>query len=88
LVDKTDGKWQIAAHEILLNNTAVANTIRENKMNQLKNVIYTYRSSGMTLLEDDLLRLVCEWKISVETALFNANDRQALKRELTERGFL
>jgi Tfp pilus assembly pilus retraction ATPase PilT len=50
----------IPAHEVLLNNAAVENTIRENKLNQLKNVMYTYRSSGMLLLEDDLVRLVME----------------------------
>jgi Tfp pilus assembly pilus retraction ATPase PilT len=51
-------------------------------MNQLRNVMYTYRTSGMCLLEDDLLRLVKEWKITSEMAMFNANDRAALKREL------
>lgn len=65
----------VPVHEILLNNTAVENTIRENKMNQLRNVMYTYRTVGMQLLEDDLLRLVKEGKISAEMAMFNANDR-------------
>jgi len=46
--------------------------------------MYTYRTSGMCLLEDDLLRLVREWRITSEMAMFNANDRAALKRELTE----
>lgn len=84
LIKKTDWKWVVTAHEILLNNTAVENTIRENKMNQLKNVMYTYRSSWMCLLEDDLLRLVVEWEISPEVAMFNANDRDAMKRWLSE----
>jgi twitching motility protein PilT len=75
----------IPAHEVLLNNPAVENTIRENKLNQLKNVMYTYRSSGMLLLEDDLVRLVMEGKISVEMAMFYANDRDALKRELEQK---
>ncbi|MBR4634628.1 hypothetical protein IKO50_06950 [bacterium] len=74
----------VPAHEILLNNKAVENTIRENKMNQLRNVMYTYRTSGMCLLEDDLLHLVKTKKITPEMALFNANDRATLKRELTE----
>jgi Tfp pilus assembly pilus retraction ATPase PilT len=74
----------IPAHEILLNNKAVENTIRENKMNQLRNVMYTYRANGMCLLEDDLVRLVKNNKISPEMAMFNANDRDALKRELVE----
>jgi twitching motility protein PilT len=72
----------IPAHEVLLNNSAVENTIRENKLNQLKNVMYTYRSAGMLLLEDDLVRLVMEGKISVEQAMFYANDKDSLKREL------
>jgi twitching motility protein PilT len=72
----------IPAHEVLLNNSAVENTIRENKLNQLKNVMYTYRSSGMLLLEDDLVRLVMEGKITVDMAMFYANDKDALKREL------
>jgi twitching motility protein PilT len=78
----------VPAHEILLNNKAVENTIRENKMNQLRNVMYTYRSSGMCLLEDSLIDLVKMKKITPEMAMFNANDRSTLKRELTENGLI
>ena len=88
LLKTKDWNWMIPAHEILLNNTAVENTVRENKMNQLRNVMYTYRSVWMGLLEDDLVRLVAEWKITTEQALFNANDRSMVKRELTERWLL
>ena len=82
LIRTADGKWMIPAHEVLLNNSAVENTIRENKLNQLKNVMYTYRSSWMLLLEDDLVRLVMQGKISVDMAMFYANDKDSLKREL------
>ena len=78
----------VPAHEILLNNKAVENTIRENKMNQLRNVMYTYRNSGMCLLEDNLVDLVKLKKITPEMAMFNANDRSTLKRELTENGLI
>ena len=88
LIKTWDGEWMVPVHEILLNNTAVSNVIRENKMNQLRNVMYTYRDSGMQLLEDGLLNLVKEWKISAEMAIFNANDRWALKRELMENGLM
>lgn len=84
LLKTVDWTWMVPAHEILLNNKAVENTIRENKMNQLRNVMYTYRWAGMTLLEDDLLRLVKLKKITPEMAMFNANDRSTLKRELSE----
>jgi len=88
LIRVVDWKWMVPVHEILLNNKAVENTIRENKMNQLRNVMYTYRNSWMCLLEDDLIRLVKSKKITPEMALFNANDRAALKRELTENGLI
>jgi len=88
LIKLADWKWMVPAHEILLNNKAVENTIRENKMNQLRNVMYTYRTSWMCLLEDDLVRLVRRWKITAEMAMFNANDRAALKRELEEAGLV
>ena len=88
LLRTVDWKWMMPAHEILLNNKAVENTIRENKMNQLRNVMYTYRASGMCLLEDDLVRLVKNRKITPEMAMFNANDRGTLKRELTENGLI
>ena len=88
LIKTGNGAWMVPVHEILLNNTAVSNVIRENKMNQLRNVMYTYRDSGMQLLEDGLLNLVKEWKISAEMAIFNANDRWTLKRELIENGLM
>lgn len=88
LIRTVDGKWMVPAHEILLNNKAVENTIRENKMNQLRNVMYTYRNNGMCLLEDSLIHLVQKWKITPDMAMFNANDRAALKRELMENGFI
>lgn len=88
LIRTTDWKGMVPAHEILLNNKAVENTIRENKMNQLRNVMYTYRNNGMCLLEDGLLHLVKKWKITPDMAMSNANDRAALKRELMENGFI
>jgi Tfp pilus assembly pilus retraction ATPase PilT len=88
LLRTVDWKWMVPAHEILLNNKVVENTIRENKMNQLRNVMYTYRTSWMCLLEDNLLHLVKSWKITAEMAMFNANDRGALKRELSENGLI
>lgn len=88
LIRLENWQWMVPAHEILLNNKAVENTIRENKMNQLRNVMYTYRTSWMCLLEDDLVRLVRKWKITPEMAMFNANDRATLKRELEEGGLI
>jgi twitching motility protein PilT len=43
LVKRAKGHGVVAVHEILLNNTPVANTIRDNKLNQIDNVIFTNR---------------------------------------------
>lgn len=78
----------VPAHEILLNNTAVSNTIRENKLNQLKNVMYTNRNNGMQIFEDNLAQLVEANLITAEQALAVANDQDHLKRELMSKGII
>jgi twitching motility protein PilT len=88
LIRTKDGQGMVPAHEILLNNTAVENTIRENKLNQIKNVMYTNRNIGMQLLEDDLVRLVEEGKISPDAAMANANDHAHVQRELQAKSLL
>lgn len=75
LLKKKDGKWMIPAHEIALNNTALENAIRDNKLNQVDNVIFTNRWAGMQLMDDDLVRLVAEDKIDINTAIENSRDR-------------
>ncbi len=60
---------RIAAREIMLNNSAVANLIREDKVVQLKNVIETSSSEGMICLDHDLRRLYNEGLITKEVAL-------------------
>ncbi len=88
LIRTIDGKGMVPAHEILLNNTAVSNTIRENKLNQLKNVMYTNRNNGMQIFEDNLAQLVEANLITVEKALSVANDQDHLKRELMSKGII
>ncbi|MBQ7074715.1 hypothetical protein IJM86_06850 [bacterium] len=88
LIRTIDGKGMVPAHEILLNNTAVSNTIRENKLNQLKNVMYTNRNNGMQIFEDNLAQLVEANLITAEQALAVTNDQDHLKRELVSKGLI
>ena len=76
------------AQEVLLNTTAVANVIRENKLNQLKSVMYTNRVSGMQLMEESLLILIEKGMIGIDQALEAANKPDYIKRELINRGLL
>ena len=62
------GGGLVATREILVNTPAVANLIRENKVEQIKNVIQTGAQVGMVSYVQDMKRLVKEGLISEETA--------------------
>ncbi len=69
LLPLQNGKGMTIATEILINNEAVSNQIRENKLHLLVNTIQSNMALGMHTMDADLKRLVKEWKISRETAL-------------------
>lgn len=66
-LEKVEG--MVMATEVLINNDAVSNQIREGKLHQMVNTIQSNGIVGMHTLDSDLKRLVDEWKISRETAL-------------------
>ncbi len=72
------GEGRIAAREILLNNPAVANLIRENKIAQIKTVIQTSSDTGMITMDQDIKRLYKKNIISKETAIGNMIDSRTL----------
>lgn len=57
-----------AAREILVNNFAVANLIRENEAAQINNVLQTSAHEGMTTMAQDLKRLIAAGMIDSRTA--------------------
>lgn len=62
------GGGRISAKEIMINNSAVANLIRENKSAQINTVIQTSAGLGMFTLAQDLRRMVKEGLITEEVA--------------------
>ena len=68
LVPRATG-GRVAAYEILLGTSAVANLIRENKVRQLRNIIATGQREGMMVLEQSLAQLVNQQIITYEAAL-------------------
>ncbi|NQU78078.1 type IV pilus twitching motility protein PilT [Candidatus Falkowbacteria bacterium] len=68
LLPKKEG-GRIAAREILMNNAAVANLIRENKIAQIKSVIQTSAKEGMITIDQDLKRLYKEGVVTKEAAV-------------------
>lgn len=68
LLTRAEG-GRVAAREILLNNAAVSNLIRENKIAQIKSVIQTNAGEGMMTAEQHIKRLLHDGAISKEVAL-------------------
>jgi len=63
--------------EVMFNNSAVSNLIRENKIHEIPSVIETSRNEGMIPFNLSLAELVKQGKITRETALkhsFNSKD--------------
>ena len=63
------GGGRVAAHEIMICNSAIKNLIRENKVAQMYSTIQTSASVGMITMDTSLNRLVLDNVIDRETAL-------------------
>ena len=72
------GGGRIAAREVLINNPAIANLIRENKIAQIKTVIQTAADIGMNTMDQDIKRLFQQNAISKEAAIANMIDPRSL----------
>lgn len=68
--------------EIMVVNPAIQNMIREGKIHQMDNVIFSGAAAGMRTMDSDILRLYQEGKITKETALTYAVNSETLGRKL------
>jgi twitching motility protein PilT len=73
LIPRVDGT-RIAVHETLVNNTAVSNLIRENKTNQIQNVLYSSPDEHMNTLDQELKWLMNEGFITADVAKAHARN--------------
>lgn len=67
LLKKADGSGRVAAFEVMVNNNAIANMIRENKIFQIDQALQTGRSYGMMTMEDSLKELLMMGVINEES---------------------
>lgn len=58
LLKKADGKGRVAAHEIMINNNAIQNLIREAKTFQIKSTMQTSTGIGMQTMENAVEKLL------------------------------
>ena len=78
LIPRAQG-GRVAACEIMVANSAVRNTIREQKTHQLLNIIQTSASEGMISMDKVLAELVSKGEITIDNALAWATDPKAFK---------
>jgi twitching motility protein PilT len=68
LLPTSDNTSRVPGLEILINTSAVAANIREDKIHMLDNIIQTGEEYGMILFEKYLTKLYTQGKISRDTA--------------------
>jgi twitching motility protein PilT len=83
LFKRTDKKGRIAAFEILVFNTAIANLVREGKTHQLPGMIQVGKKIGNQPMDDHIMEHVRMKRISPEDAYEKALDRKKFRALLT-----
>jgi twitching motility protein PilT len=73
---------RIPAYELLINNNAVANLIREKRTHEINNVIETSSEQGMVDMNRSLVALVQKGEISLEVAYQYSINPKSLERML------
>ncbi|WP_313527987.1 type IV pilus twitching motility protein PilT [Anaerotignum sp.] len=83
LIPMKDGKGLIPACEFMLINPAIRNLIREGKTPQIDNVISTTADKGSITMDNAIIKLYREKKISSKTALLAARNLDFVKKNIT-----
>ncbi len=80
LLPTADRKGRVAALEIMINNSAVANLIREGKTDQLDNIIQSGGMQGMQRMDTALQRLLDAKVITGEDAYIKARNKSEFEQ--------
>ncbi len=70
----------VPAYELLINNNAVSNLIRERRVHEIQTVIETGSEEGMVDINRSLAELVRSGEITVESAYMNSANPKTLER--------
>jgi twitching motility protein PilT len=82
LIPRADGKGRVMAMEVLTNNPAVSNCIREGKTFMLPGVMQTGKKLGMKLMDESLMDLYDKGLISRDEAYGRSEDKPRMKQHL------
>jgi twitching motility protein PilT len=76
LVPTADGKGRHLVMDVLINNSATANLIREGKLHQIPSIMQTSKREGMMVMDTELLEAVRSGKVMGREAWEYANDKK------------
>lgn len=82
LIPAMDEKSRVAAFEVMHANHAIRNLIREGKSPQLVSIMQTNRRIGMITMDDAIMQLYYEGKISRSMAIQFAQDADGMENKL------
>ena len=83
LLPRIGGRGRVAACELMMMNTALANLVREGKTAQMQSFLLSGAEEGSLTMDNALLQLVKESLIRPETALEAGRDAEQLKRRIS-----
>lgn len=82
LVNGANNSGILPAFEIMMANNAIKTLIREDRVHQIDSTIQTGRANGMISLDDYLLRLANDGKITKNEALAHSMNPEQLKKRM------
>ncbi len=82
LIPGKDGKSMVLALEIMIGTMPLANLIRDGKTFQIQSIMQTGRGVGMQLMDDAIMELLQDGKISEQEAYANASNPTRFKGDL------
>ena len=84
LLLRAGGKGRILACEVMIATPSIRNLIREGKTPQMQSAMMTAASEGSITMDNFLLRLVDEHKVTPQTAYEACNDRTYFRKQCPE----
>jgi len=83
---KKKGGGRVAALEVMVVTPAVASLVRDGKTSQIMSIMQTAKKEGMTLLNEELARLVKEDLVEADEAYRKAVDKEGVMKMFESRG--
>ena len=82
LLPVNNGHGRVAAFEVMLQNSAISNLIREGKSYQIPSTIQTSKKDGMITMDDAIYNHFMRGVISADTAISFAHDQQSMTQKV------